>query len=141
MTELTTNYTRIMYYTIITDKDSVEDSEDEDIFHCFTTVKEQMLRNNRRQLVILEMENITGLVVKRIMEYLFEDTNNDVTRATKTTKRKQGRPTRSRTSAEGKEKIEGSKNDYFDKSEGQKLCRASDNRKVIQKPEQNRCRH
>lgn len=63
-----TNQSRRLYYTIR-----------RICFESMKTVKERMMINNRRALAIPEMENLTGLITKGITEYLFQDTNIEVT--------------------------------------------------------------
>lgn len=56
----------------------MKDSDDKNIFHYLKTVKELLRRKNRRQLAIQEMEDVTGLIIRRMTEYLSADSNNDV---------------------------------------------------------------
>lgn len=60
-----------LYYPILTDKESIEDARDEDIFESVKSIKRYMIENNRAYLAVPEIEGVVGTIVKRAVEYLF----------------------------------------------------------------------
>lgn len=74
----TTYVTRNIYYPIVSDKSSQE-SEDLAVFQALQQIKEIVLKQNKTKIAIPELKGVEGVILKRMMEYLFEDVPVQVT--------------------------------------------------------------
>lgn len=77
--------TRNLYYPIITDGVPLEEPDDRIVFESLKKVKNHMVKEGRTELAIPEQEGVGGMMLERMVEYLFENTSISPTifRATK----------------------------------------------------------
>lgn len=66
--------TRRIYYPVIEDGTAWEKVDDRILFQAVQKLKEDILRNEVTSIAIPEINNVNGLVFKRIVEYMFADT-------------------------------------------------------------------
>ncbi|KAG5890904.1 hypothetical protein JTB14_029472 [Gonioctena quinquepunctata] len=55
-----------------------EEAEDENIFKALSIVKLTMLKHGKKKLAIPEMEGVTGLIVCRVLEFPFVNTDIEI---------------------------------------------------------------
>lgn len=74
----TTQNTRGIYYPIITEGEAWEKVEDETLFKALKELKEEIINNDTRIIAFPEMEGVSGIIYKRMIEYLYADTGVEI---------------------------------------------------------------
>lgn len=69
-----TNVMRCIYYPVLTKRTTQCDSDDEILFRALEKTKSLLLGRGSRRVAIPEMEDITGLMVTRMLQFILADT-------------------------------------------------------------------
>lgn len=67
--------TRWIYYPILGEKVNESDSSDRELFQALQDIKARMIEKKRTKLVIPELEDVSGHIILRMLEFLFIDTD------------------------------------------------------------------
>lgn len=73
-----THTSRAIYYPILTEGEPWEEVKDEIIYKTLSKIKESLKSNSNRKIAIPQQAGIAGVILERIAEYLFSDTNVEI---------------------------------------------------------------
>lgn len=65
---------RCIYYPILGDKNGKADNYDSTLFEALLKVKASLMEGKRNKLAILEMDDVRGLILIRMLQFLLSDT-------------------------------------------------------------------
>lgn len=74
-----TQVARCIYYPILSDKSERSDNDDATLFKALKFIKTNLLEQKRYKVAILEKDDVRGLVMTRMLQYLFTDTPVEIT--------------------------------------------------------------
>lgn len=97
---------RSIYYPIVDDGEAWEKVEDKVLFNGLKELKRHILRNKNEKIAFPEMGGVAGVAFKRMIEYLFVDTNVEAKVYSATKEGNKQLPSRE----EGKKKPQGGNN-------------------------------
>lgn len=70
-----THTSRRIFYPIVTEGEPWEEAKDETIYKGLSKIKESLTSNSNKKIAIPKHAGIAGVILERIAEYLFADTN------------------------------------------------------------------
>ncbi|KAG5877417.1 hypothetical protein JTB14_021384 [Gonioctena quinquepunctata] len=69
---------RYIYYPITTDGIGTKEAEDIDVFQSIVQIRNHILKNKKTKVALPELNGVGGMMLGRIVEYLFVNTNVEV---------------------------------------------------------------
>ncbi|KAG5860871.1 hypothetical protein JTB14_027017 [Gonioctena quinquepunctata] len=69
---------RYIYYPITTDGIGTKEVEDIDVFQSIVQIRNHILKNKKTKVALPELNGVGGMMLGRIVEYLFVNTNVEV---------------------------------------------------------------
>lgn len=78
MSQEVSHTSRTIYYPILTEGEPWEEVKDETIYTTLSKIKESRTSNSNRKIGIPKQAGIAGVILERIAEYLFSDTNVEI---------------------------------------------------------------